>query len=1101
MRLKVKVPLALFFSGLYLAAQPLPLARKSVYLETKGNSVSNSSSTVAATDYLSFLRTFLIVRLQQSQRLQVEAQNEPPCSPRAAAEAVGAGAQERGPGEVRRQYFRINTNVQQRRDAADRTLDVTVNYEVVSMDNCQARPLLRDSVSFSPRTASGELQSLVETIATRINEEAAEKIAIYLNSPAVTGTSASVYQTYLRGVKSALGDALDYRISLAAKPNDAQYVIDSSIKLTAPKKKNAGTVDWKITVKDNSSGQTYDDFPSQITSYKTDADLSGVYLDAGATIVSTVSELRYRQLAKIEGDPAQVTSAVVLRRARVLLCVESGAEADRECDSRPQVALSLLNGGRVWAKDDYEELYLKGEASFQVRQYEAAARDLDAALSSLPANQLELRITLLHRAGQAWFEIGEFEKASEEYWQSIQEREVHRSDLPARLGPQASEYTALADCYRQLDKADKTQQALDALLSAAALGLDAAEIGSHLDPVLEKLKGSDLEQAIARVARASNIDQSYVSRARERLADDYETKGKYLESAQLHEQVYQTLLAASVLDQHELCLQANKAGVAFERSGEYDKALKYDQIARDHAKSVWRLDEESTSTLVQNISNVYVKAGKPGEAEKVLRDFVNTLRLEPKISNEIMVQNLRSLETSLEQQHKYPEAEKLFDELLDKQKTAHGAQSREYAALLEDKATLYQEMYRFDDSEDLHKKALDTYKVASGPGDNVVAMVLNNLGIVQQFRGDFANALSSYEQAVAIRRKNKPEEARLGLATSLQNDARISARIGDSAKPAPERSEELAKEALKLVQELESSPTSENAVAFNTLGEVLMDLGKYKDASQAFETAVVLYQRREVSIPDRYTEYAALRGQALLDLRKGDFASAESRLAEAVKVIQQRWGPEDWREVLTTADLGRIALERGQREKAVQLGDSAERIRSRSRAADKWLEFAVRSLRVDIALDAGDLAKAEQLSNALDADGRVMLTERSPYALEARVRLARVVALQGDAKRAEQVLDSFDIKNVHIADHHWVLGEWEEVKAQIAGQDPRRAAEAESHFAKAEEIYKDTGGPECPQMARLLRDRAAFLNRVNRSSEGAAALAQAGRIEAKVNGK
>src|SRR5580704_11049763 len=149
-RLKVKVPLALCFSGLYLAAQPLPLARESVYLETKGNSVSNSSSAAAGTDYLSFLRTFLIVRLQQSQRLQVEAQNEPPCSPRAAAEAVGAGAQERGPGEARRQYFRINTNVQQRRDAADRTLDVTVNYEVVSMDNCQARPLLRDSVSFSP---------------------------------------------------------------------------------------------------------------------------------------------------------------------------------------------------------------------------------------------------------------------------------------------------------------------------------------------------------------------------------------------------------------------------------------------------------------------------------------------------------------------------------------------------------------------------------------------------------------------------------------------------------------------------------------------------------------------------------------------------------------------------------------------------------------------------------------------------------------------------------------------------------------------------------------------------------------------------------------
>ena len=110
--------LATFFSGFYLAAQPLP-SRKYVYFENRRNGAPDLKPVSTGTDYESFLRTFLTVRLEQSKRLQVEARDEPPCSARAASEAVGAGAQERSQIEEtsRERYFRINTKVQQRRDA------------------------------------------------------------------------------------------------------------------------------------------------------------------------------------------------------------------------------------------------------------------------------------------------------------------------------------------------------------------------------------------------------------------------------------------------------------------------------------------------------------------------------------------------------------------------------------------------------------------------------------------------------------------------------------------------------------------------------------------------------------------------------------------------------------------------------------------------------------------------------------------------------------------------------------------------------------------------------------------------------------------------
>lgn len=1089
------VTFALFLAGLHLLAQPLSPARKAVYLETR--TAAAAPSPAAGIDYESFFRTFLIVRLQQSRRLQVESRNEPPCSTQTKVETVGAGAQVRGQSEAASAgaYFRIATRVQQRRDSAGKILDVTIDYDVTSMDDCRASSLVHDKVSFSPEGAFAEIQSLAETISTRIEEEAAEKIPVFVRSPQGIGAGSGVYQNYLRGVRSALADAADYRIVLSPTPDSALYVVDADIKLTSSRKKNAGTVEWKIRIRDNQSGQTYDDFPVQTTQYRDNSDLNGVYVDAGATIVSAVSELRYRQLAKIEGDSAQVTGAVILRRASALLCVQLTGEEERDCDPRPQVALSLLAGKGVATRDDdFEALYLKGEASYQVHQYDAAASGFEKALSKLPSDRLELRLTLRRRAGEARSALGSFDKAAEDFRQNIQERESLRNNLPARLGPQAGEYAALAECYRQLGK---TNDALNALLSGAALGLDAAEIGSNLNSVLDKLTGMDLEAAIARAERVPSIDQNYLTNARQRLADYYDAQGRYLDSAQLHEKIYRILAAASSPSQHDLCLETNKAGLAFANAGDYDKAIQYDQLARDYGKTVWRPEEESTSVLVRVIADVYIKQGNPGKAETVLRDLIAGLRTQPGVANDVMVADLRLLETSLEQQQNYTEAGKVLDEVMDKQKTAYGAQSREYAALLEDKATLYREMYRFDQSETLHKQALEAYRIAAGPDATVVATVLNNLGLVQQFRGDFANALSSYDNAAVINRKNKPEDVWRSLTTNLQNAARVSARIGDADRPPAQKADELAKEALKIAQQRETDPAYENAVAFNTLGEVLADYGNYKEAGAAFQSGIAFYGKKEVSIPDRYTEYSALRGQALLLRLRGDFAAALSALTQASSVVRQRWGANDWRETLITVDRGQVALARGQWREAEELCDTAEKIRLGSQAADQWLEFIVRSLRADIALARGDLATARQLSAALDTDSRRMLTVHSPYTLESRVRLAHVMVLSGDWKGAGQLLDEFDVRNLHISAHHWALGEREHVMALISAQDARNTADAEKHFARAEEVYADVGGPECPRMARLLRDRAAFLNRANRAAEAAAALAQAERIEAR----
>ena len=243
---------------------------------------------------------------------------------------------------------------------------------------------------------------------------------------------------------------------------------------------------------------------------------------------------------------------------------------------------------------------------------------------------------------------------------------------------------------------------------------------------------------------------------------------------------------------------------------------------------------------------------------------------------------------------------------------------------------------RLDDAVRHEERALEIQReLNDAPG---VATALTNIGTIARDRGDYAKALDSFMQALAIRERTNDR-----LELTLRNLALIYRDLGDDATTRKYFSRALEVASAK-------ADSANYAATLGTFASYLADVGEFAPALAAADESLAVGE----AIGNRPSVGFSMldSGRALLGLKRS--AQAEARLREALAVGLAL----DQHEIMARSRvaLSEAALANGDRVQARKLLD--ETFASPQASESKPLLVAAYALREQLASAEGDTAGA-----------------------------------------------------------------------------------------------------------------------------------------------
>ncbi len=399
--------------------------------------------------------------------------------------------------------------------------------------------------------------------------------------------------------------------------------------------------------------------------------------------------------------------------------------------------------------------------------------------------------------------------------------------------------------------------------------------------------------------------------------------------------------------QHELAVADSLAEYVYECLGDG----RYLEVMRGAEKELEARERilgpnhvEVPSSMLYLASGLY-GLGRYSEAEPLLRRalVLNQEMLEDQ--HEDISWNLNDLAYVLEQQGKYLEAEPLYREALEMDRYLFG-EDHEFVALGRNNlAYLLQRLGDYEEAGPLYREALDMNLRIFGDEHPRVAISLDNLGFFLRATGDWASAEVLYRQALLMRRRLLGDDHPL-VAKSLNNLAyvlehrgrddaarefylealdisrrsygeehiQVARLLNNLASVSEGRSEELRREALKMLHGISASEHPLTAMCLGNLGNDARARGDFAAAERLYKEALDVERALHREGHPHYT--MLLCALAALSVLQGDEAAAESYYTEALDLERGRSGSERNEIATPLKGLGKLCLWQGQPDRA-----------------------------------------------------------------------------------------------------------------------------------------------------------------------------------------
>ncbi len=344
-----------------------------------------------------------------------------------------------------------------------------------------------------------------------------------------------------------------------------------------------------------------------------------------------------------------------------------------------------------------------GQIKLSQLQYEAAAREFQAAADLVPATETRVRAQYLSAAGEASYEAGMYPAAESALFEALKIRmsAADFSGMPRIIGNLALVYQVQG----RYAEAERLQRDLLAMFEKA------------------------LGPAHPTVATSLN-----------NLAALYETQGRYAEAESLHKRALANREKALGPEHIDVAHSLNNLAVLYSAQNRPADAEPLSKRALVIYEKVLGAEHPTVATGLNNLAEVYRVQNRYSEAEplhkRALANREKTLGPEhPHVA--ISLNNLSVLYRA---QGRYAEAETLNKRALAIDEKAFGPEHPDVAGDVNNLGLLYQAQGRYADAEPLFRRALAIREKMLGLEHPNTEAVRRNLKALQQSRTPPANS-------------------------------------------------------------------------------------------------------------------------------------------------------------------------------------------------------------------------------------------------------------------------------------------------------------------------------------------------------------------------
>jgi CHAT domain-containing protein/tetratricopeptide (TPR) repeat protein len=342
---------------------------------------------------------------------------------------------------------------------------------------------------------------------------------------------------------------------------------------------------------------------------------------------------------------------------------------------------------------------------------------------------------------------------------------------------------------------------------------------------------------------------------------------------------------------------------------------------------------------------------------------------------------------------KDPEARDLADRAVTLSSRLHGEEDPRFAKSLALLGNIDQAAGNFPSAKTLFEKALAIRRRTLPPDSLEVADSLVNVGLVQDAMGNGAAATRSYREALAIQEKGSGDAARLAVAGTLNNLAKLAYQEGDFI-----RAREQMERTIAIREELQGPEHPDVARVKSNIVGVIINLGDYAGAERFARESLAL---KEKTIgPDHPQVASSLAQLGRVLYLQGKTAEAIPNLRRAVAIQEKALGPDHPKLALNLNNLALLLQETGDLSGARALLDRAVLIEEKALGSNHpELAESLDSLG-GVMLQSGDLKGAHAtLERAFQIFDRAL---GSPHPLvgKAHLNLAEAMWVQGESEQA-----------------------------------------------------------------------------------------------------
>ncbi len=186
----------------------------------------------------------------------------------------------------------------------------------------------------------------------------------------------------------------------------------------------------------------------------------------------------------------------------------------------------------------------------------------------------------------------------------------------------------------------------------------------------------------------------------------------------------------------------------------------------------------------------------------------------------------------------YPEAERLYRQVLAEAPRLWGEDSTNHATVLSNLAELYHVMGRYEKAEPLYQRSLEIRQAKLGKAHPDVAASLHNLALLYQVMGRYEQAEPLYRRSLEI------QEAKLGkdhpdVAASLNNLANLYEDMGRY-----EQAEPLYRRSLEIYEAKLGKDHPLVAASLNNLANLYSYMGRYEQAEPLYRRSLEIYEAK-----------------------------------------------------------------------------------------------------------------------------------------------------------------------------------------------------------------------------------------------------------------